>query len=248
MITATTRVLARILATIAALAISFSILIAAPTTATSEPSPCTKVWLTAPSYFGKFQSGQSRCIWPWDKVNGWTRIYSWNDRSKDVIDYTFMWTTTPPNDGRVQSTADAALWVAKKYGAHLQFANRDYLGRLGCASPFPNSVSGAYAGTGQYPGQGLIRIGTGTTDRCMNDRRTVLNVVKHEISHALIERRCGTTRPRMVYRPESGFNRIEETTTAYAMKFLGATTNAGGLVPATKDYWRATEIYYGRCG
>lgn len=234
----------RILALVTATILGLGILTAAPASASFSDTPCTRVWLTAPSYFGHVDTGQRRCVWPKDQTNGWTRIYYRDDRGRHVIDYTHRFTKTQPNHGRVESTADAVRWVARKHNVHLQFANSDLVGRMGCAGGFINSVSGAYA---PAAGEGLIRIGTGTTRRCMADRRTTLNVAKHEIAHAVIDRICGTTRPRMVYRPERGFNRIEEVTSAYAMKYLGATMNDGGMRPAAKDYWRADQLHAGRC-
>lgn len=234
----------RLLALVATLATVLSILTAAAPAA-AEPSPCTKVWFTAPTYFGKFQAGQSRCVWPWDTANGWTKIYSWNDRSKAVIDYAVLYTRTRPNDGRVESTADTVHWIAHKHDVHLQFANLDLLGRLGCSGGFENSVTGAYQPDPGHPGEGLVRIGTGITDRCMRDKQTVLNTAKFEIGRAIIERLCGRVDP-----PRAGdtYLEIAAVTSAYAMKYLGATMNDGGVRPAVKDFWRATEIHEGRCG
>lgn len=228
----------RIAALIAALATCLGILTATPA---SADTPCVKVWLTAPSYFGHYESGTRRCVWPNDRVNGWTRIYADNNRTHPVVDYAHTYTRVPPNSGRVRSTSSAAHALANRHNVRLQFANRDLIGRLGCSGAFRHSVSGAYQGSAQYPGKGLVRIGTGTTTRCMADRSNVLDVVRHEIAHAAIERKCGTTRPRIAG------SRVEPVTIAYSYLYLGARTNTGDMKPTVTDHRRATHIKNGRC-
>jgi hypothetical protein len=236
----------RILALVATLAVSLGILTTAPATATD--TPCTTVWLTTPSYFGHLNTGQRRCLDLTDTANGWTRVYRYDDPTRQHFDWVNAFTQTPPNNGRVKTTADAVRALFARHGMHVQFANRDLAGRLGCSGGFINSVSGAYAGSPPYPGRGLVRIGTGFTDRCMRDKRIVMNVAAHEMGHVDTERNCGTTRPRIVYRPEEGFNRIEEVASAYGMKYFGATETPGGVRPSLKDFWRANKIHAGWCG
>lgn len=232
----------RILALVVVLVAFFGMFTAVP--AATADTPCTKIWLTAPSFHRNFETGERRCVWPDDKLNGWAKIYRSNNRANAVVDYVYQYTRIPPNDGRVLTTARAARDLARKYHVDLQFSNRDLIGRMGCSGVFSKYVTGTYAPSSQYPGEGLIRLGTGKIKRCMYDKTAVLNVLKHEISHALINRVCGTTRPPMA----TGGGRMEDVTTAYGFKYLGATSNSGRIGHTVHDTRRATNIHNGNCG
>lgn len=224
----------------------FVLLIAVPNHARGAEG-CTTVWLTAPTVDHVLPAGTKRCIDPQDSIydGQLIRIHRLDNPNLRQIDWLDSWayTTQPPNDGRVQATADAIRWLGTKYDVRIQFAWRDLLDRRGCYGGFASSVSGASQPSPRHPGEGLVRIGTGTIDRCMEDRRSATNVAKHEISHVLIERTCGTMDP-----PRVTNGRIEEVTSAYGIKFLGAGMNDGGLVPTSSDYWHATKIHEGWCG
>lgn len=213
--------------------------IAAPATAAT----CSHIWLTTPSYAAKFPAGLPRCADLTDRTAD-GRFVALTDRYGRFVDWQDDWayTTAAPNNGRVKTTADSVRALADRYDMHVQFANRDLAGRMGCYGGFANGVSGAYQPSPRYPGEGLIRIGTGTTDRCMLDTRTVVNVFKYEAAHAVIERICGTVGPPIVG------DRIAEVTSAYSLKYFNATMNDGGTAPTAGDYWRATKIRNGWCG
>jgi hypothetical protein len=233
-----------ITALLAAIILTSSSAVAAPAAAAT----CTTVWLTTPTIYDELPAGTKRCIDLTDGIHDdqIIRIYRGDDPARAQIDWADRWamTKTPPNRGRVKTTADSVRALAARHDVRIQFADRDLIGRLGCssASGFANTVSGAYQTATRHPGQGLARLGTGTTNRCMQDKRTVMNVAKHEMSHALIERICGTTDP-----PRAG-HRVEAVTSAYAMKYLGAGMNDGGMRPRDTDFWRATKIHGGWCG
>lgn len=228
----------RILALVTATILGLGILTAPTATADTH---CTKIWFTSPTYHGKFQAGQSRCVWLDDKTSGWVNIYSWNDRSKRVIDYTAQFTRTRPNDGRVESVADSVKRLAARHDVRLQFAATDTLGRKGCTDRYPG-LTGTYQpplNMARDHGYGLVRIGTGTTDRCMTNRTWALDLAAHEMSHAIIERRC----------PEFDDPRGENVTNAYAYRFLGASVrDSGGYGGFTRaDSVKAAQIYLNRC-
>lgn len=231
----------RTLALVTAAILGLGILTAPTATADTH---CTKVWFTSPTYLGKFQAGQSRCVWLDDKTSsGWVKVYSWNDRSKRVIDYTAQFTRTRPNDGRVESVADSVARMAAKHDVRLQFARTDTLGRQGCTDRYPG-LTGSYQppAANTYDrdhGYGLIRIGTGTTDRCMANSRWAHDVAAHEISHAVIERKC----------PEFTDPRDENVANAYAYRFVGASVrDSGGYDGFTRaDSIKAAQIYLNRC-
>jgi hypothetical protein len=212
-----------------------------------EP-PCTRVWLTTPSLERVLPTGTERCLDLTDGIydDQLIRIYRLDNPTLRQIDWIDRWalTTYPTNNGRYEPTADLIRWVANKYDAHVQFGNRDLLGRLGCSTEdgFPNSVTGAYQPSPRHPGEGLVRIGTGFTSRCMEDRHTSVNTFKHELGHVWMERICGTTRP-----PIAG-DRVEWIASAYAMLYFDAEMVAGGLVPTSSDIWRAKQIHSGNCG
>jgi hypothetical protein len=199
---------------------------------------CTTVWLSMPSWQGKFTAGTKHCLNMADRTNGWVKVY----QSGKVVDYVNPRSTltAPPNNGRVQSTADTVRWMAKKHGVSLQFANADTMGRQGCSGEFRYGISASYQPSYEHPGKGLVRIGTGTVKRCMNDRRMVLDVARHEIAHAIMDRKCGEK--------AWGSARNEQVTDAYAYRYLGATTKSPGHYGFTKrDAARAVAIAQGRC-
>jgi hypothetical protein len=230
----------RILILLTAIALTIGGTVAA---APANAATCTTIWLATPSYEHKIDTGRWRCENLRDRTAD-GRFVALHYRDGRFLDWQDDWAYTRmrPHGGRVKSTADSIRALAARYDVNLQFADRDMRGRMGCYGGFANSVSGTYQGSPRYPGEGLIRIGTGTTTRCMNDRATALNVAKHEISHALIERICGTTDP-----PRVG-DRSEEVTSAYAMRYLGAGMNAGGYKPNRSDMWQAGKIHGGWCG
>lgn len=215
----------------------------------ARAASCTTLWLTTPTIYGKLQAGQKRCIDLTDGIydDQIIRVYSFDDKSRGVIDWMDRWahTTLPPNHGRYQPTADWIRYLAKQYGMRVQFGDRDQLGRLGCASSsgFTNSVSATYMPSGRYPGKGLIRIGTGTTDRCMRYKVKAASTAKFEFSRAFIERICGTPGPPMA---GTSYLKIAAVTSAYAQKYLNAT--GYGTSPTANDFWRATQIHNGNCG
>jgi hypothetical protein len=234
------RVLAAVFASV------LGVLVAVVPAAPAQAADCTTVWLTAPTINEVLPAGRKRCIDLTDTVSGGAiiRVYSYDTKSKGQIDWLDAWafTRTRPNGGRVQSTADWIRYLARVYDVKLQFANRDMAGRLGCSGGFIDSVSGAYQPSPRHPGKGLVRIGTGITDRCMADKRTAANVARHEFGHVHMERICGTTRP-----PIAG-SRVEQVATAYAVLYFSASMNAGGIEPSSTDLWRAKQIHAGNCG
>lgn len=205
---------------------------------------CSRVWLTSPSYNDKVDTGQQRCLWPKDRdSSGWVRVYRLDDRNLRVIDYVSPWniTQTPPNNGRVKSTADAVRAIADRNHVRLQFAVTDYAGRRGCYGDHLGQISGMYApGGDRYPGRGLVRLGTGVIDRCMEDREGALNIARHEVAHGVIERLCG--------RYVGTDFRHENVTDAYAYRYLGATIRApGGYGFGAWSMRRAVAIHEGEC-
>ena len=237
--TTTTR---RLTAALFAAALALITLIPAAPAHAAWPE-CSRVWLTEPSYFDKIDTGRSRCLWPKDRQGGWVKIYRLDKRHLRVIDYVSPWnfTRTPPTNGRVKSTADSVRTLARRYDVTLQFAVSDVIGRRGCYGDHLYSISGAYApGGDRHPGRGLIRLGTGTIDRCMRDKPKVLNITRHEIAHALIERLCD----RYV---GTDFHH-ENVTDAFAYRYLGATSRSpGGYNFGPWSFKRAGAIHSGNC-
>lgn len=216
------------------------LLIPAVPSAHAQTATCTTVWLVGPSYFNKFEAGAKRCIWPEDQENGWVKLYQFNDNTKPVIDWIPTWgyTKTRPNNGLVQSNADTVRAMADRYNVKVQFAVKARES-YGCRGDFAYHISGTYYTAPGNPGQGLVRLGTGTVSTCMQDRSTVLNVSRHEISHALMERKC----PSYIGEP-----RYENATDAYAWLFLNATTKSSGNYGFTdRDRTRAIEIAHKEC-
>lgn len=158
--------------------------------------------------------------------------------------------------------ADAAKALAAKYGVVLQFAEADEVGRVGYITKSEVLLTGNYtAGGVRAPGQGLIRIGNGGDNMSAAGkgnnwfRKHLLNVTRHEIAHAEIEQRCGTTKPPVVGREDAvrkstGASVHEHATEAYAVLYLGATEAAPGGLGYSKawDVPRARAIHAGNCG
>lgn len=223
--------------------------------AAEAASACTTVWLTTPAVHPhNFQpvphvlAGSKRCLWPDDRTTaGWIKVYQFDDNTRPVIGLAYTYTTQRPNSGKVKSTADVIRMVAEREGVRVQFSARDGLGRLGCSGGFINHVTGTYQPQviDTASGQGLIRIGTGTTDRCMHDKWMAVNTFKFEAARAIIERKCGTTGP-----PRAGntYLEIAAVTAAYSLKYLRASLNDGGVEPTADDTQRATQIHNGNCG
>lgn len=136
-----------------------------------------------------------------------------------------------PNTGgtsvSAKAHAKAAKDLAAKYGLHVSFTkytgHRDSVGWVN--STHGVGLAGTYYTSPDYPGKGLIEISNGGNSLSAADgllgktaaRTRILNTVRHEISHARIELKCGTTRPPIVG------DRNEEVTDAYAATFFGKT-------------------------
>ncbi len=219
-----------------ALAVAVVVLGLSPAPA-AEASSCTTVWITNPSYYGKFAAGSRLCL----NIGGtsWAPIH----QGGELVDYAnpYAVTTDPPNTGRVQSTATTIRAIARKNSVSLQFSSRDLSGRMGCSGEFHDSVSGTYQPSSRHPGKGLVRIGTGVGTRCMADRSTAINAAKHEISHGIVDRKCGTSRPKIAG------GRSENVTDAYAYRYLGASRAAGNYGFTHEDLRVAMKIRVGDC-
>jgi hypothetical protein len=158
--------------------------------------------------------------------------------------------------------ADAAERLAARYGVTLQLAARDEGGRRGYVRASKALITGSYSPGGALaPGEGLIRLGNGGGNMSVAGsgnnwfRRYLLNAARHEIAHAEIEQRCGTTAPpvaggRTAVRSWTGKPVREHVTDAYARLYLGATTTHAGGYGYSKawDVPRARAIHAGRCG
>jgi hypothetical protein len=233
----------RIFAALSAAVLAVLLLIPAAPAHAAWPE-CSRVWLTSPSYFDKIDTGQRRCLWPKDRTEaGWVKVYRLDDRSLRVIDYVSPYniTATPPNNGRVKSTADSVRALASRYDIRLQFAVSSFSGQRGCYGDHIGQISGMYApGGDRYPGRGLVRLGTGTIDRCMEDKRRVMDITRHELTHGILEKLCG--------RYVGTDYRHENVTDAYAWKYLGATVrNPGGYGFGPWSLKRAVQIHDGNC-
>lgn len=197
---------------------------------------CTTVWLTGPSYYEKISAGAKRCL-PL-KSSGWIYVYRTDGTILDFVNpYTL--TKTPPHSGDGSATAKYIKALAAKHNVKLQFAKVDFAGRVGCSRDgFYNSVSGSYQSLVQHPGKGLVRLGTGKYKSCIGKYPTKnRNLAKHEISHAIMERKCDG---RNVYREEN-------TTDAYAYRYLGASKASGNYGFTSSDLARAIKVHAGRC-
>jgi hypothetical protein len=207
----------------------------------AQAATCTTVWLTGPSYNDRFEAGDKRCIWPKARTaNGWVKLYQFNDRTKPIVDYIQPWnyTKTRPNNGLYKPNADRLRKIADIHNVNLQFAYKA-ANNVGCTGTWATQVSGVYHSNPNNPGKGLIRIGTGTKRDCMMDRAGVLNIGKHEVSHAIMERKC----PNYLTKA-----RAENVTDAFAWKFLNASSkSAGNYGFNSRDLARAIDIKYKRC-
>lgn len=229
------KTIARIITTVF---VALVTIIAPPMMQPAEAAGCTTIWLTNPSYFSHLETGTRRCVWLDDKDSGWVRIYRLDNRELRVLDWVDGYTKYPPNGGRYQPNADLARAFAAKYGVHLQFSDTNVQGLMGCPGLWAG-VNGTYSPSGREPGQGLVRIGTGPTGLCMKVKDEVMNTVRHEVAHALTERKC----PRIFFEA-----RYENMTDAYAWRFLGATTKSPGNYGFTRaDLIRAWEVRRGEC-
>lgn len=230
----------RILILITAIALTIGGTVAA---APANAATCTNVWLTTPSYDHKLLAGTKRCVWFNDRTaEGWIRIHRLDNRDLRTIDWLnpYNYTRIPPNNGLYKPNADRARALAKKHNVRLQFAVSNVGGTVGCTAAHYWQLSGTYSGSYRHPGEGLVRIGTGTTSRCMRNQTDVMDTTRHELTHALIERLC----PDAPAEP-----RHENVTDAFAWKYLDATVrNPGGYGFTRSDLWRATKIHGGWCG
>lgn len=146
--------------------------------------------------------------------------------------------------------AKAAKDLAKKYGMTLSFTKYSGLGdRKGQINTKAIVLSGTYYPSPLYPGKGLIEISTGGDQLGALDyrgtaaknqvRNLLLDVVRHETSHARIERKCGTWRPAIVG------DRVEQVTEAYAVTYFA---KKHVTYPYTKaDVTKAKKIASGIC-
>jgi len=168
------------------------------------------------------------------------------------VDVTTHRTVTGGSTVEARGHVRAAKALAARYGVVLQFAYRDDLGRTGNIRSAAPWLSGTYSGITGKPaaGRGLVRLGTGGVDlsrislATRSQRRAlVMNTVRHELGHAVIERRCGTPWP-----PVAG-GRAEHVAEAYADLYLGAATRSPGHLGYSNkiDRPRAKAIHAGRC-
>lgn len=133
-----------------------------------------------------------------------------------------------PNAGGSSTSAKAHAKAAKdlgaKYGLHVSFAKyTGFRDSMGWVSKNGVGLAGTYYTSPNYPGKGLIELSNGGNSLSAADatigaktaRSHILDTVRHEISHARIELKCGTTRPPIVG------ERHEQVTDAYAVTFFG---------------------------
>lgn len=216
------------------------ILGSAITTDPAQAATCTTVWLTAPSFNDHFEAGTRSCIQPDEQSNGWIKINQFDGGTEPVTDWIPTWgyTTTAPNNGLYEPHAYLVRRLARQYDVRLQFA---YKAResVGCTGIWAGQVNGTYYANPGEPGKGLIRIGTGKTSTCMRNRDEVMNTAKHEVAHAVIERKC----PNIYDNP-----RYEYITDAYAYRYMATTNRAPGNYGfTTADLRQAINIMYKRC-
>lgn len=209
------------------------------TAAPAQASTCTTVWLTNPSYYDHFQAGTRRCLVPTDQTGGWIRIHQFDNPDRPTVDWImadYGYTTTHPNDGLYKPNADLVRALAKKYNVRLQFA---YKAResVGCTGIWAGQVNGTYYLSPRGAGKGLIRLGTGRDASCMRNKTEALNTARHEISHALLERKC----PNYWDEP-----RYENITDAYAYRYLHLSFK-GNYGFTSADMHKAVSFHDGKC-
>lgn len=197
---------------------------------------CTVVWLTEPSYYERIDAGSKRCL-PMQE-SGWIYTYRTDGSFLDYVS-PYSLTRTAPHSGDGSRTASYIKALATKYGVTMQFARTDYMGRDGCsASTFHNSLSGSYQSSSNHPGKGLVRLGTGKYRSCISKYPAKnKDIARHEISHAIMERKCDGRNVR----------REENTTDAYAYRYLGAGKAAGNYGFTRTDLARAIKVHAGEC-
>lgn len=202
----------------------------------SVKGACTTVWLTFPSYYNKVSAGTKQCL-PLKKT-GWIYVYQTDGTLLDYVN-PYGVTRTAPHNGDGSVTAKRIKNLAAAYNVKLQFANIDFGGRPGCSrNGFYNSVSGTYQSSPHNPGAGLVRLGTGKYKSCISRTSAkTLDVAKHEISHAIMERKCDGR----------GVHREEYTTDAYAYRYLSAGKKAGNYGFNRSDLARAIKVHAGKC-
>lgn len=122
--------------------------------------------------------------------------------------------------------AKAAKDLATKLGMTLAFTKYSGDGdREGQINERAIVLSGTYYPYSAYSGKGLIEISAGGDQlgaidyrgpaTKMQVRNLLLDVVRHETSHARIELKCGTWKPQIVG------SRVEQVTEAYAVTYFG---------------------------
>lgn len=168
------------------------------------------------------------------------------------VDISTHRTVTGGSSAEARGHVKAAKTLAAKYGVPLQFAYRDEIDRTGNILQSTPWLSGTYNGVTGKPaaGRGLIRLGTGGVDLSRINRPTaqqrralVMNTLRHELGHAMIERHCGTPYPPIVG------SRAEQAAEAYADVYLGAATRSPGRLGYSDriDLPRVRAIAAGRC-
>jgi hypothetical protein len=201
---------------------------------------CKTVWLTASSYYDRIPTGAKRCLVI--PKSGWVKVHQYDNPKRPVVDYVApkLLTTVKPHSGGNSKAAKQIRALAKKHHVKLQFAPVDHVNRKGCESTgFWKSTSGTYQSSPYKPGDGLVRLGYGKSTKCIGKFQTNnVNVAKHEISHAIIERKCGKV---------ISAKREEHITDAYAWKYLKASKASGNYGFTNADLKTAIKVHAGKC-
>lgn len=159
-----------------------------------------------------------------------------------------------PNTGgtsvSAKAHAKAAKDLAAKYGLHVSFVKYSgFRDSVGYVTRNGVGLAGTYYQSPMYPGKGLIELSNGGNSLSAADatigktaaRTDILDTVRHEISHARIELRCGTTRPPIVG------DRHEQVTDAYAVTFLGKSKKNISYPYTATELAKAKKIASGMC-
>lgn len=148
--------------------------------------------------------------------------------------------------------AKAAKNLAAKYGLHVAFTK--YTGHrdsMGWVNKNGVGLAGTYYPSRAYPGKGLIELSNGGNSLSAADakmgktaaRERILDTLRHEIAHARIELKCGTTRPPITVKGD----RHEHITDAYAVTFLGRNKASMHYGYTKADLEKAKKIAKGIC-
>jgi hypothetical protein len=180
-------------------------------------------WVTSPVNALKVGAKYCRTITPLENKEGAFSYWFQATNGKWIPT-----TNNQPNSGGTSAAskahAKAAKDLGKKYGVYISFAKytgfRDstgYVNKSGVRLP------GTYYQSPAYPGKGMVEISNGANSLGAADatvgktkvRNHLLDTVRHEISHARIELKCGTTKPAIAG------DRVENVTDAYAVTHFG---------------------------